>query len=328
MAVAGMVLAIPLPAADPVMFLPSQGIAAAGDARHGMTLVVGPDEPELLSGSGLAVVWPGDPGAIEAVAAACAGWWAPDRPDRDDGARRLTRKSTVPALSRRLHMTPSPPVVDRVQVQALMLPWCETADDLQTANGRWYSRMDAIGREVLGHVLDVYLIPQSMVPPWMAPPRWAHTDAMSLGSVTPTWQAWAETLARRSGHSVGIAPEVAIRPAPSALAGDPQVKLGWSGPRDSGAWVLALQLPESRLHPALRRVVTCLPVGHLIRWGDAAFLADRLRRLDPARWAQPGWMIAAGPGGNLLVAADVPTIHQVVHELAAWDAALALPTLP
>lgn len=278
-------------------------------------------------------------GARQALAHALDAWWIAEA----DGGVRYLRARRLPhgriGVRSLTSVVRGRPDAERI-VRELVDPWLggDAGISLSPDDGVWSATLDDEGHARLIEAIDLIERPLPRASALIGDPdlpdqRRQLAAPLRAGS----WNELVERLGQAGGISVSVAPTLAQRafppgglaippltlaalPAALVAAGVPAA--GWShgvlclglGPADGGRL--------EREHPARRRRLALIPVGHLVRTpAEGERLAARLRASVAAWWwSEPGAGLRHLDGAaSLLVAADAPVLHQVLAALAVLD---------
>ncbi len=324
--------ALTVPAAE--VWLPPAGdgvtqlIAAA--RFGGRVISVAPEEAALVERPLCVALTAIDPAGAQALATACDGWWLDDR----DGALLLTHREVLPSGGLHLRSVSglAPRAGSSERLKRLLAPWGGQDLRYDQRASAWTARLDDDGWRELVALVALFDQPRAVAPPLIR----AEPDP-TLGFDLPEaadWVAWAGAVCAATGRSTAVHPRVlATRAKPPAnplvrSLGEARAALASINLRLAlvdGAWCLDTVPPVPRRHPALRRFLAVLPVSQLPGLGRQSTVeqvADRLRGAVAPAFAQPGWLLAPVPDADaVLVAADPPTIHQVIDRLAQEESA-------
>ncbi len=302
-----------------------------------------PDLDLLSAGIGstratLALVEASPAGCRQALGFALDCWWA----DGADGGVALLTGGRLPQgnLSvRTIGSTLLQQPALRPLVERLMAPWLggQTGLSYLPSEGQWTATLDDRGHQRLVELLSLCERPTAQ-----ALSRVGDADLpdqrrpIIAGSTLHSWPALVEGLSVAMQASVALAPRLRQRAFPGG-----GIKLR---PQDLGQLVMLLRehgigaqwchgvlcLGEAtrpgplydREHPAQRRRLAVIPIGHLLTTlvdGDLIITALR-RRVAQVWWEQPGAGIEFLAGsGTLLVAADADTQQLVLDATSAID---------
>lgn len=324
-----------LTSAEPLICrgFPASTAADALSGRSGRLVLLDPAQPGRDRSVWFALPDDRRPAAAQALAHALGAWWSVDRDDR-------LRLGLQPRLSpgRQTTRSLTSTLIGRLEAERIALrvmdPWLggDGGLVLDPGTGVWTAALDddahlalisLLGLLGSGEARAPHLLPEP-TDPGPAHPLTAVPTATTLG-------AWIVGLSAASGLAVALGPDCdAATPAPTWTAttlGEARQRLASSGILSTvfhGCLCLSRQPPQDRWHPALRRSLAQIPVGQLCQTpAELERLAARLiERVEPEAWARPGWAVLPVPWTRcLLVAADAATIHAVMAEIEAVDAA-------
>jgi hypothetical protein len=269
---------------------------------------------------------------LQAIAHALGCWWTRDA----SGAVIFTAASRLPQGRLRYQWTTSglrdqralEPLVDR-----LLAPWLGGDAGLayQPGDGLWPGTLDDAGHARLVEALSTIELSQPRCPDLVPDPDQPDLEAtVTVPIPGGTWGETARELSAVARVSVALGPGLQPGAAGPSLIppGDLRevlAQLEHAGARAAfrhGVLCLDAQTIVEREHPASRRRLALLPIGHLLRSElDGELVATSLERaVAPESWNQPGWALAyIAPTRSLLVAADVATIHAVLDALDRLD---------
>jgi hypothetical protein len=342
-----------LPAADGVSSLPSQPRISwecpGHDAMQALAAVSqlnGTDqemcEDDLLAKLGSRLVTfrlvdAAAAGQRQAIAHALDTWWQINPDPRKRERILYCRAQSLPhgVIEPRTHTSTlaKNPGIEPV-VTSLMRPWLDMPDAglaYVAEDGMWLAALNSDGHAHLDAVLSVVERGEPQCPS-LIPDADEPDERVTLGKAlrADSWTDLALRLSRELKISVSVSPRLAERSArPELTAGalpairDQLERAGAVVRSIHGIMCLDTQPIVDRELPAQRRRLALLPIGNLARAGvDAELIVVSIkRRVAPASWELPGWgihQIAANRA--LLVAADVPTIAQVLDALDRIDA--------
>jgi hypothetical protein len=309
--------------------------STAGDAisgRSGRLVLVDP----VLRGRDRAVwfalVDDRRPAAAQALAHAVGAWWSVDANDRlhlDLQPRLTPGHQSAGALTSTL--------VGRLEAERiarrLMDPWLGGSGGLvlDPGTGVWTAVLDDEAQVMLTGLLGLLGSGEARAPHLLPDPSDPGPTRPVATLRATTLGAWAVDLAAASGLAVALGPDCdPAAPAPAwnaSTLGEIRQRLAAEGLASAvlhGCLCLSRSRPQDRLHPAQRRLLAQIPVGHLGRT-PAEFdnLAARLTsQVQADTWILPGWAVVPVPWTrSLIIAADAPTIHAVMAAIEAIDAA-------
>ena len=302
-----------------------------------------PDLDLLAAGIGstratLALVGASPAGCRQALGFALDCWWA----DGCDGSIVLLNGEHLPqgtisvrTVGSTLQNQPRlQPLVER-----LLGPWLGGQAGLSylPSDGQWTASLDDHGHQQLVEMLSLLERPSAQ-----ALSRVGDADLPDLrrqtagGMAAHNWPMLVEGLSAAIQGSVALSPRLRLRTFPIEGIKLREQSLGQlaGALREHGIsarWLHGvLCLGDSsrpaalfeREHPAERRHLALIPIGHLLSAavdGDLIITAIR-RRISPAWWELPGAGIEFLSGsGALLVAADVDTQQAVLDAISAID---------
>jgi hypothetical protein len=274
----------------------------------------------------------------QALGCALDCWWA----DAGDGTIALQTGAQLPRMAVTVRTVSStlldqpllPPLVDR-----LMTPWLggEAGISYLPNDGRWTASLDERGHQQLVEILSLCERPSAqalsrVTDPDLPDPRRVITSEQTWR----TWPALVDGLGTAILGSVALSPRLRLHPFPAQGVRVRQLPLGQlpEALRDQGVparWshgVLCLgplagaEATLEREHPAQRRKLALIPIGHLLSAAvDGELIVTALkRRVCPGWWQLPGAGLEFLSGtGALLVAGDADVQHAVLAALAAID---------
>lgn len=277
-------------------------------------------------------------GCRQALCFALDCWWA----DGTDGTIALLTGAQLPrgvlsvrSISSTLqHQSPVLPLVER-----LMAPWLggQAGVSYLPSEGQWTATLDDHGHQHLVEILSLCERPTAR-----ASSRVADADLPDLRRLTTSelsvqsWPALVEGLTATMQASVALAPRLRLRTFPGEGVKLRQqsraevvetlrhhgIVARWShGVLCLGDNTRAAALCD-REHPAQRRRLALIPIGHLLSTavdGELIITAIR-RRVSPAWWGLSGAGIEFLSGsGTLLVASDLDTQQAVLDAVSAID---------
>ncbi len=274
----------------------------------------------------------------QAVAFALDCWWARDA----DGGIVLTTGDRLPrgpvtvrTLSSTLRRQPQvQPLVER-----LLAPWLGGPAGVSylPSEGLWSATLDSDGHRRLVELLSLCESPTAQAASRVADPATPDLRRLTTHEVTVyAWSTLVEKLAQAVQAPVALSPRLRLRNFPGdgvQLARQPigQVTANLRALGITASWcqgVLCLaetSMPTERLerqHPAQRRSLAVIPIGHVVGSPiDGELVVATLRRqVAPRWWELPGAGIEfLADSGTLLVAADSETQQAVLNAVTALD---------
>jgi hypothetical protein len=277
-------------------------------------------------------------GVRQAVAHALDCWWVTAR----DGGVVLLRSRRLPqgplsvrSLTSSLRNQPAAEAL----VRRLLDPWLggEAGVSLLPADGLWTGTLDQAGHARMIEAINLIERPLAQVTSLLPDPDAPDLDLPVAGGLRATgWGNLVELLSARCRVSASLSPRLRARSFPvggldlrAARLGDLARELSLAG--IAGSWrhgVLCLDDAHDagdgweREHPAQRRRLALVPVGHLVADAvDGDFIVAAIRtRVATWWWAQPGAELCYQERTrSLLVAADAGTQVAVLDALALFD---------
>lgn len=302
-----------------------------------------PDVDLLVTGitgtrTSLCLVNAGPNACRQAVAFALDCWWVRDA----DGGIVLSTNDRLPhgtvevrtltsTLRRQPHL--------QALAERLLAPWLGGPAGLSylPSEGMWSATLDSEGHRRLVEFLSLCERPAAQAVSRVADPATPDLRAMTGNELSVrSWPTLVEGLAKALQAPVALSPRVRLRTfpvdgvrLPSQTVGQVADSLRAQG--ISATWcqgVLCLgelSLPSERVarqHPAQRRRLAMIPIGHLLSNPvDGELVAATVRRhIAPTWWAMPGSGLEfLTESGFLLVAADVDTQQAVLDAVGALD---------
>jgi hypothetical protein len=270
----------------------------------------------------------------QAVAFALGCWWA-----RPSGAEEQVVYSRLPSLPQddlQARWTSSGLIdqaEDEALVRGLMAPWLVGDAGLayQRVDGSWPNTLDRAGHAHLVQILALLERPHAccpdLVPELELPDLRRPLAAPVAGG---SWDGLARNLALAANICVALGPTLDPEgSAPEDLPAAPLAQVlaairagGVQAAMVHGVLCIGLAGPEDAEHPAQRRQLAVVPIGHLIRNDrEAAELTAGLRELvRPAAWRLPGWGLSyLRPAHALLAAADPAQLQRLLEALDTID---------
>lgn len=220
-------------------------------------------------------------------------------------------------------------------VEQLLAPWMANDAGLSydAVEGSWSTTLDAEGHVRLHEILEIL---EKSVP--RAPSLVPDADQPDPDLSIPALRAahWP-VLVRQcvaAGLNISLSPRLRQEELPGGRIDIPAGNLGDLPRRLARVGIQAglirgvlclaslSETIEDREHPALRRRLAVLPIGHLMNNSAEGLALATILREHVANWwwSRPGaglWYLDRA--GALLVAADAPTIHAVNTALALID---------
>jgi hypothetical protein len=269
----------------------------------------------------------------QAIAHALGCWWARDP---RDGSIVYTRSPRLPQGALSVRWVTSG-LKDRRELEApvreLLAPWLggDAGLSYQPGDGVWPATFDAAGHARLVELLSLLERPEPRCSDLLPDPDRPDLERALGGPVrAATWGALARELSAQGHISVALGPgiqpsaetrlafaAVSLREAVATING-----AGFAAAVRHGVLCIDAAPIEEREHPASRRLLAILPIGHLLRSPlDGELVAVALQRaVAPRWWSQPGAGMRFLPTADaLLVAADAEIAHQVLDALDRLD---------
>jgi hypothetical protein len=274
----------------------------------------------------------------QAVAFALDCWWARDA----DGGIVLTTGDRLPrgpvtvrTLSSTLRRQPQiQPLVER-----LLAPWLGGPAGVSylPSEGLWSATLDSDGHRRLVELLSLCESPTAQAASRVADPATPDPRRLTTQEVTAhAWPTLVEKLAQAVQAPVALSPRLRLRNFPRDGVQLPRQSIGQVTASlhvlgITASWcqgVLCLaepSLPRERIerqHPAQRRSLALIPLGHVVGSPiDGELVVATLRRqVAPRWWELPGAGIEfLADSGSLLVAADIETQQAVLNAVTALD---------
>ncbi|MBA3697609.1 MAG: hypothetical protein H0W78_01910 [Planctomycetes bacterium] len=275
----------------------------------------------------------------QAVAFALDCWWARDA---EGGIVLLTgdRLPQGPMEVRTLTSTLRRQPQIQPLIERLLAPWLGGPAGVSylPSEGLWSATLDSEGHRRLVELLSLYERPTAQAVSRVADPATPDPRRLTARDLSArSWPALVEGLAQAVQAPVALSPRLRLRvfppagvPLPRQLTGqvaDALRALGIAAFWCQGVLCLGEpSLPKERIerqHPAQRRSLGIIPIGHLLGSAiDGDLVVATLRRQVAARWWEmPGAGIEFLPeSGVLLVAADADVQQAVLDAVAAIDA--------
>ncbi len=274
----------------------------------------------------------------QAVAFALDCWWAVDA----DGYIVLLQSDRLPrgpvdVRTRSSTLQRQPQL--HVMCERLLAPWLGGQAGLSylPSEGLWSATLDSEGHRRLIELLSLCERPNAQAASRVADPTTPDLRQMIANDISANaWPTLVEQLAASLNAPVALSPRLRLRSFPSdgvrlsrqtvAQAVDSLRAQGIAAQWCKG--VLCLAEPSlskehvDREHPAQRRRLAAIPIGHLVSGPlDGELVVATLRRqIATAWWTLPGAGIEfLADSGTLLVAADVDTQHAVLDAVTALD---------
>lgn len=302
-----------------------------------------PDVELLVAGingtrTSLCLINAGPNACRQAVAFALDCWWIRDAEGGialSTNARLAQGPVEVRTLSSTLRRQPQVQAL----VERLLTPWLGGPAGLSylPSEGLWSATLDSDGQRQLVELLSLCERPSAQAVSRVADPATPDLRAIIANELSVrSWPTLVEGLAQALQAPVALSPRVRLRNFPvdgvrlsRQTLGQVAESLRAQG--ISANWchgVLCLgdlSLPTERVerqHPAQRRRLATIPIGHLLSNPvDGELIAATLRRhVAVAWWELPGAGIEfLAESGTLLVAADVDAQQAVLNAVSALD---------
>jgi hypothetical protein len=273
-------------------------------------------------------------GLRQAVAHAFGCWWA----HAAEGPEIVyTRDAHLPAGRQSVRWATSglidQPALETL-VTGLMTPWLggDAGLSYQPDIGRWPATLDRAGHAQLTDLLTLLERATPRCPSRLPDPDEVDLEARIEAPLrSGTWSSLARAISKAGGISVALAPDlpanlgtqdIELPPGTLASVVSALERQGISARCVHGVLCLGRQPVGDREHPGTLRRLALVPIPQLIqRDVDGELIAAALeRRVAPNAWARPGYALAYLPkAGGLLIAADAPTIHEVLDALDRLD---------
>ena len=286
----------------------------------------------------LSLVAAGPNACRQAVAFALDCWWAQGA-DGDIALLHSDRLPRGPVEVRTRSSTLQRQPQLQVMCERLLAPWLGGQAGLSylPSEGLWSATLDSEGHRRLIELLSLCERPNAQAVSRVADATTPDPRRLIANEVSVhAWPALVEQLAATLLAPVALSPRLRLRNFPVdgvrlsrqtvAQVVDALRAQGIAAQWCQGVLCLAEpSLPKEhvdRQHPAQRRRLAAIPIGHLLSGPlDGELVVATLRRqIATAWWTLPGAGIEfLADSGTLLVAADVDTQHAVLDAITALD---------
>ena len=223
--------------------------------------------------------------------------------------------------------------------EAILKPWLGggAGISLLPVEGLWTASLDEAGHRRLIELLSLLERPQAVASSSVPDPNIVDMRRTMREPIYATsWSSLMTSLSQSCDASVAMSPRLCLRVFPNNNINLPRLSLGEIAAACTvfnirAFWqhgVLCLGEAEyhpddvDREHPAQRRRLAMIPIGHIVRnTVDGELVATVLRqKIAPRWWEQPGAAIYyVASARALLIGADIPTQQVLLEALNALD---------
>ena len=270
-------------------------------------------------------------GVRQALAHAQGCWWLPDGTGTEYSSSAFPPLGPIEARVFTSGLVNQPGL--EANIHHLLAPWLgDSACGISylPAEGLWTATLDRDGQSRMIEALTLLERTPAACPPLLADPDQPPPSCrLESPIIAADWADVAEKISANMGVSVSCSgelppapPTIMVRPGAMNEICTQLIALNAKATVLHGVLCLGSEQPREREHPALRRRLAHLPVGHLVTSDiEGQLLIGTIRaQIAPWWWDQSGAAIFyQAERKTLVIAADPETLHAVIDLLDRVD---------